>query len=314
MIWLSWRLQRTETLIAAALLALLAALLVPTGIQMASAYHHDGLSACLAANPSYACGNAVDSFTSRFESLRNVTAWLTLIPGLVGVTLAAPFILDLEKGTYRLAWTQSITRRRWIAGRLGLGVGVAMLATLALTLLLTWWRAPWVHLQGRLEPSAYDAEGIVVYGYTLFALGLALAIGVVWRRAVPALVIAFLGYFAARLFVDTWLRQRLVKPLTSTWSMRQRGPDLNHAWVLSQGPSDRFGHTLDRVVPCAGPVPGNVKPDPNCLAQQGRGYMHAVYHPASHFWALQSIETALFAGTALAMIAGAVWWTRERTA
>src|SRR5689334_19718688 len=120
MTWLSWRQQRTEALIAAALLALLAVLLIPTGIQAASAYHHDGLASCLGNNPSAACGNAVESFTSRFESLRHVTDWFTLIPGLVGVLLAAPFILDLEHGTYRLAWTQSITRRRWIAGKLGI--------------------------------------------------------------------------------------------------------------------------------------------------------------------------------------------------
>jgi hypothetical protein len=42
--------------------------------------------------------------------------------------------------------------------------------------------------------------------------------------------------------------------------------------------------------------------------------MHAVYHPASHFWALQSVETALFAGTALVMIGFAAWWTWERAA
>ena len=48
MTWVSWRLQRTETLIAAAILALIAVLLVPTGIEMANAYDHDGLSACLA--------------------------------------------------------------------------------------------------------------------------------------------------------------------------------------------------------------------------------------------------------------------------
>ena len=44
MTWVSWRLQRTETLIAVGILALLAALLVPTGIQMANAYHQDGLA------------------------------------------------------------------------------------------------------------------------------------------------------------------------------------------------------------------------------------------------------------------------------
>ena len=74
-----------------------------------------------------------------------------------------------------------------------------------------------------MENSVFDSEGTVVFGYTLFALGLAAAIGVVWRRAVPALVVAFAGYFAARIFVDTWLRQRLVSPLSKTFPRDERG-------------------------------------------------------------------------------------------
>jgi hypothetical protein len=35
-IWATWRQQRTETLIAAGILALLAALLIPTGLRMSS--------------------------------------------------------------------------------------------------------------------------------------------------------------------------------------------------------------------------------------------------------------------------------------
>jgi hypothetical protein len=312
MTWLAWRLQRTETLIMAAVLALLAALLIPTGIQMASAYHHDGVAACIAAQDSFRCGSVIESFTSRFESMRNTTAWLTLLPGLIGVSLAAPLVLDIEHGTYRLAWTQGITRRRWIAGKVGVAVAAALLATLALSLLLTWWHTPFAHINGRIDPAEYDSEGTVVFGYALFALGLAMAIGVLWRRAVPAIVVAFLGYFGFRLFVDTWLRQRLVSPVTAIWSNASNGPDLNHAWVLNEAPGDRLGHNI-AVAPgsCA---PAADKGNAHCLAVHGAGYMHAVYHPPSHFWPLQSIETAIFGGAALVLIAFASWWTHARTA
>jgi hypothetical protein len=37
--------------------------------------------------------------------------------------------------------------------------------------------------------------------------------------------------------------------------------------------------------------------------------MHAVYHPASHFWALQIRETALFGVAGAALLAFAAWWT-----
>ena len=66
-------------------------------------------------------------FAQRFQSLLDLANWFTLVPGLIGVLLAAPFILDLEHGTYRLAWTQSITRRRWLLGKLGLPVVAALL-------------------------------------------------------------------------------------------------------------------------------------------------------------------------------------------
>ena len=103
--------------------------------------------------------------------------------------------------------------------KLGLAIAAALLAALALTLLETWWHTPFVHLEGRMDSSVFDSEGTVIFGYTLFALGLATAVGAVWRRAVPALVVAFVGYFAARVFVDTWLRQHLVTPLSATWQV-----------------------------------------------------------------------------------------------
>ncbi len=110
---------------------------------------------------------------------------------MIGVLLAAPLTSQLEHGTYRLDWTQSITRGRWLAGKLGLAIATGLVISAAFIVLITWWRAPFVHIEGRMENSVYDSEGIVVFGYTLFGFGLAAAVGVVWRRAVPALVVAY---------------------------------------------------------------------------------------------------------------------------
>jgi hypothetical protein len=311
MTWVGWRQQRTETLIAAAILAVLAVALVPSGLHMASVYHHDGLSGCLSQNPSRSCEDAIGEFTRRFESLGNLVAWVTLVPGLIGVLLATPFVLDLEQGTYRLAWTQSITRRRWIAHKLTIATVAALVAALALTAFLTWWRAPLVHLNGRMDQSAFDSTGTVVMSYVLFALGLALAVGVLWRRAVPALVVAFAGYLGARIFVDTWLRQHLVPRLTAVWHARSQQPaNLNHAWVLTEGPSDKLGHASEPMLTFCSRAQ---EATGHCPAlKQGPDFLHAVYIPASRFWELQGIETAMFGGVALALIALAAWWTHER--
>jgi hypothetical protein len=309
MIWLGWRQQRTEALIAAAIVAVLAAVLIPTGIQIASAYHHDGIASC-SGSFQPGCDDAIGAFIQRFNSIGGLINWVTLVPGVVGVLLAAPFITQLENGTYRLDWTQSITRGRWVAGKLGLAVATTLAAAIVLTLLITWWRAPFVHVQGRVNNSNYDSEGTVVSAYALFALGLSVAVGAVWRRAVPSLVTAFAGYFAARLFVDTWLRQRLVDPVEATWRAASRGPDLNTSWVIGEYPADVHGHRLADIG-CKN-IGGGTACHVQAVGNAPPGFMHAVYHPNSHFWALQGIETALFGVAAIALIAFAAWWTLRR--
>src|SRR5262249_29303646 len=154
----------TETLIAGAVLVVLTAILLPSGLEMASAFHRDHLAQCLTAN-SAACSDAIGTFRGRFESVENLTGWFTLIPGIVGALLAAPFVLDLEQGTYRLVWTQGITRRRWIVIKLGLAVLAAVAAAALLVGFLTWWRAPFVRIDGRMQTEAYDSMGIVPVGY-----------------------------------------------------------------------------------------------------------------------------------------------------
>ena len=309
MTWVSWRLQRTETLIAVGILALLATLLVPTGIQMANAYHQDGLAACLSINPGPTCGNELGGFQQRFQALTTLANWFTLIPGLIGVLLAAPFIFDLEHGTYRLAWTQSITRGRWLLGKLGLPVATAVLAAGALTLLFTWWRAPDVHINGRLDTGNYDTTGTVVIGYTLFALALALALGAIWRRAAASLTVAFVGYFAVRIFVDYSLRNHLVAPLKATYKGVQQPSFLYNAHVLSMN-GTVHGHQFS-TAGGGGFLGGHVQ-----VAAPGiqNAVFHVVYQPQSHFWPLQLIETGLFAGAAVVLILFAAWWTQRRAA
>ena len=235
-------------------------------------------------------------------------AWLTLIPGLIGVLLAAPFVLALEHGTYRLDWTQSVPRRRWIATKLELSVASAIVAAGVLLLLLTWWRGPFVDIQGRVAPAVYDSEGTVVFAYTLFALALATAVGAVWRRVVPALAVGLVGYIVARVFVDTWLRQRLVSPDTAVWSVDGKTPNLDKAWIVEQFPATRGGEHIANYS-CQVGAGGACH-----LPTLRHGFIHAIYQPASHFWSLQLTETAIFGAIGLSLLFLAAWWTRNRVA
>jgi hypothetical protein len=301
MIWLTWRQQRTETLIAVLLLGLAAALLLPTGLHMASVYEHDGAAACVA-HSTGGCAGALGAFDNRFQALMNATGWLNLVPGLIGILLAAPFVLELEHGTFRLAWTQSITRRHWLASKLALIALAVLAASLLFTLLMTWWRTPLDHVSGRMTPEGFDFEGTVPFGYSLFAAALVIALGVVLRRAAPAIGLGLVGFLVVRFFaVEAALRPHYQAALTKTWNAKASPPELRTAWVLGEGASGVHGH----AVHVAAPVDGKAALAPDM-------FLHVVYQPASRFWLFQAIETGIFVTLALALVGFSVWWIRQR--
>jgi len=309
--WLSWRQQRTETIVAAALLALLTVAFVPEGIQLANYFAHHHVARCINSQ-TQACGFVIGNFALSAGTVGALfdSGWFNLVPGLIGVALAVPLLLELENGTLRLAWTQSITRGRWLASKLGFSVGTVLLAAGCFTLLLTWYQRPLARVYGRWDH--FDFEWFVPIGYALFALGLALAIGVVLRRSAIALVIAFGLYVAGRVFVESGLRKHFMAPLAATFSQSSAGPNLSHAWVISEGPSDKAGQafvgTPGVFQNCAKIGPEGFKHlNQACMARHGAGFTHAVYQPASRFFEFQGIETALFGGVALLLIAFAAW-------
>lgn len=319
MIWVGWRQQRVETIVAAAMLAVLAAVAIPTGLHMASVYTHDGLGACTGNTNSVTCATSVSSFLLRFTGLNILFTWSSILPALAALLFAAPFVLDLDNGTYRLYWTQSITRRRWIFTKLTLSVAASVAVAGCLAALATWSRAPIDHLNGRMSVNAYDAEGIVPIAYALFVLGVAVAIGALWRRTVPALLVAFVVYVVGRVFMDSWLRQRLVSPVKTTWLASGSGPNLNQALVINQFVSDKHGHQLaGSAGPCIRTPGALFSHTSRCVqplaARGAHVYTTALYQPASRFWELQGLEFGIVAGTGTLLILAAAWWTQRRIA
>jgi ABC-type transport system involved in multi-copper enzyme maturation permease subunit len=67
-------------------------------------------------------------------------ALIFAIPTLIGTFWGAPLIArELESGTFRVAWTHSVTRTRWLAVKLGV-VGLSSIAVVGLlSLMVTWW-------------------------------------------------------------------------------------------------------------------------------------------------------------------------------
>jgi hypothetical protein len=317
MIWLTWRQQRLETLIGGALTLMVAVLVIRTGLDLRSAYHTLGISACLGPQHTQdaACQNVLSTFLDQIVGLSSLSTSLSFLPLLVGVLLAAPMALEMEQGTFRLAWTQSITRSSWLRVRLGLTIAAAVLFGLGMGALLTWWRWPADQLQGRFGTNAFDLEGTVFASYTLFALAVGLTVGAVLRRTVPTIGITLVTFLGVRFGIETWIRPHYIPPVETAWFT---GPPPFSAldWVVDKGSTwrDGAGHLLsyaDVTALCPTPKGGTKDTYIACLHSHRLSEL-IFYHPAGRFWLFQGIESGIFVALSIALVAGTVWWVRYR--
>jgi hypothetical protein len=302
------------------LMLVLAALLVFTGHQMTSYLHSSGLAACLAAH-----GGGCDSFSQLFENhygtLLSDVAWLNFLPMLVGAFWGAPLIArELETGTYRLAWTQSITRRHWLATKFA----IFLIATVAIgtgfSLLLGAWFHPFAQLQfsggySRMDHNSFDLQGVAPIAYSLFAFALGAAAGVMVRRVVPAMAITVAVYLPLRLWVQN-LRAHFDTPVHVTYPAFGTSPRAGLGdWVVQSRLINRVGQTVSdqtAILTCGAAGKAHNAGVSACLA--GHGYRQIdLYQPASRFWAFQGIEFAIFAGLAVMLLVVTFYWIVRRS-
>ena len=316
MTWVALRQNRLGIYAGVAILIALAAFLVPTGVSMLARFEDSGLKACLDAADG-GCTDLAQRFFDSYRSLWSVMTWLNFIPAIIGLVLATPIVLDLEQRTYRLAWTQSITRRRWIAVKLGMALLGAVVFAAAATALLTWWLAPQDRVYGPLENS-FNYEGVAPFAFTIFSLALALAVGALTRRIIVAMVVTLGGYTAARIFVENVLRPSYMAPVERIVPVSS-DPQLElteRAWVLGSGLVGRAGNPLTEAQLqdlCTAFPSGNITSQMilECMESQGIA-TRVLFHPAERFWTFQAIETAIFLGAAAVLLGLTVWLVSRR--
>ena len=127
-------------IVAAAGLAAVAALLLVTGPHLVDLYRSQ-IETCSA---NHDCATAQTSFLRTDRSLFNLLGFLVLfVPAVLGVFLGAPLVArELETGTHRLAWTQSVSRTRWLAVKVAVIGLVGMAVTGLVSVFVTWWAHP----------------------------------------------------------------------------------------------------------------------------------------------------------------------------
>jgi hypothetical protein len=284
MIWLTWRQFRVPAAAIAGALAALAVILALTGPGLADDYS-TGIADCTAQGGD--CSDFVDRFFQDNEGLGlAVTAVVLVLPALIGLFWGAPLIArELEAGTHRLVWNQSVTRTRWLAVKLGL-VGLAAVTAAGLgTLAVDWWSDPIDKAAAaaaefsRIEPLLFGTRGIVPIGYAAFAFSLGVTVGMLVRRTLPAMAITLAVFVAVQVAMAELVRPHLSAPTRTTMEITPSnlwgiGFEANNrvrlavddsvtdGWVLSSQTVDAAGRAVDTIppTPSLSPISGPCAP------------------------------------------------------
>jgi ABC-type transport system involved in multi-copper enzyme maturation permease subunit len=331
MIRFAWTRFRTQALVGAGVLAIAGVVLLVTGIHLSHAYYA-AVAVCKQQ------GNCAHMFTYTFPSQGYLTAANALgaaglaVPGLIGMFWGAPLAArEFETGTFRLAWTQGVTRVRWLAAKLAIAGAAAIAAGELFTLMVAWWSSPI-----NKADTAYTAftsgsfhTGAAPVGYAAFAFALGVTAGLLIRRTLPAMAVTLAIYTAVIIAFPIWVRPHLIPPVqaTSTLSLASIanlpgvGAFNGHlsltpgaatappgAWVISSSQlttPDGRASSSEPAGPCA---------DPPAAPQACNDYIESLhlrqtvtYQPASRYWAFQWVETATYFTLALALAGFSCW-------
>ena len=296
MIWVTWRQHRGQAIACLALLGALAVYAIIEGTSMRSAFSSDGLAgSCLARTQGTGCETGIVAFMNEFGSAVNIAFWSValIVPGLIGVLVGGSLIArELEYGTWRLAWSQTVPRARWLAVKLALVTGGLIVLGAAMTAVIMWYRAPMDQLTGRLQHNAFDFEGLVLTAYILCAFGFAVLAGLLIRRSIPAMIAAFIPWLAIRLVIEFVFRPHFLAPLTTSMA----------ASCHTTGCGDGIGA-----------VPQSTGQIGDLVLGFKQGNLVSYLAP-SQFWPLQFIEAGIFVGLTAAALGATIWLLHLRAA
>jgi hypothetical protein len=270
MVWLTWRQHRMQVLATVGFLLLLGAIVL---VQGSDAY-----------------------------TLLN---WLPVVPVLVGIFWGAPVLaVEIERGTHRLVWTQSVSRWRWLVTKLG-GLGLAVtVAGLVLGLMVSGWVT--AHGGDRFGDTAlFGGTGVAVGAWWLFAFVLGASAGGLTRRLLPAMAVTVVVFLVVMFGFFQYGRPAYAEPLRQVADRVETGGLVtDSAWLSPAGAevmeipeSECVNTTRDTYLPCV----------------RDAGYRTVLYyHPADRYWRFQWTETGILLLGAMLLAAPVVYRVLRR--
>jgi hypothetical protein len=305
MTWLIWRQHRNQAAVAGIALGALAVILAITGVHMASTYH----AALRTCGPTGTCDSVGDGLFNGDGAIIDLVNFTVVVPLILGLFWGAPLLArEIEEGTHKLIWTQSVTRRRWLASKTVVLLCATALIGGVLALAVTWWSRT-LDLSQHNRFDKFDVQGIVPVAYAIFGAALGLAAGIVIRRTLSALAATLAIMVGLRIVIANYLRPHYMTPMTKLTSIAASNTGLSgsnlalHSQMVTGTGANISNNDLLSALPGAcsrylGTTRAQVF---SCLGSQG-WQEKIIYQPANRFWAFQVIESGIFLTLAAALV------------
>lgn len=304
MIWLTLRQLRTQIISTLILLIAYGALLLATGIDADSYISSHMPNGCPGPQP--ACQAFDESIRSRYAIVQTVLGITPLfLHILAGALWGAPIIArEVERGTGKLAWTQSITLRHWLTAKLGLSAAIVVVSGLLFSAMVTRWRTVFGELYSTsfISPDVFNLTGVSPAAWWLFMFALGTAAGAVFGRVLAAMAVAVLvGLIMLPGLV--MLRSSYAPPLRMvTTEMKDSSSDALVAGKWLTPTRDEVTQPTSAQCPLSSFRDGADPRYWRCLTDEGYRYV-IYYHPSRLFWEFQWKEAALL-GCASVLLGG----------
>lgn len=119
---------------------------------------------------------------------------------------------ELESGTHRLAWTQGVTRVRWLMVKVVLTITPLLVASAAVGGL----EIVYLNVQGENVNrwAVFDQQAPVIVGATLLAMALGVTFGAVMRRSIVAMATTLVAFVVIRVGIAELARPNYQTPVT----------------------------------------------------------------------------------------------------
>jgi ABC-type transport system involved in multi-copper enzyme maturation permease subunit len=331
MIWVSWRRQRAQLITLLGVLVVGAGAVILLRSNMVGAIDSSRIGTCVTQNsPECSVGEPASAFQASWTPLLNLAqAAILSLPVLIGVFIGAPlFARELEQGTHVLAFTQSVSRTRWMLSKLVVALAPALIVLIVLQYLVWWWLSAAGLLGPRSSGSFYflnfGIEHVSPVAYALFAFALGAFVGAVSRRTLVAMTTGLAAFIAVRFALSPLVErlvptQRLEVATVTDMTVRQDGSLVVAAGFLDASgqpvPSDRVSAVIQscKSTPQGTGTAESQQAFVACLPKSGLAKEYADFVPESQAWQVHLVDAAIFGGLAVLLLVGTAWVLRRQS-